>query len=754
MAYGLDILADPGLSWSAGDDVLFGGPYSDVLSRFATLESGGGQYRSNPMSSARGLLHFMPDTWKGVMRNYPDLGFTPEDIDNDDKQKRAAEVMMEREIVPALRRTLGRDPTGAELYTAWVLGTPDAQKLFGADPNALASALFRPKVASSNPTIFYRDEEAMIPRTVAEVTAEYARRWSGAKPTKETPMAQQPEYDIDQGLANMSQMAERVGQMQPNMPAPQGGGNQPFGLNPYLYLAAQLMPQRKGGGWADAAMAAGAAMMQSNRPDLLGGVGAGLQAANQSMARDEEQRYRDQVGTLDLGMKLAQMGQRDDKPVVLGEGGTLVDPRTGRQIAGNPKVHEPKYEQVMEGDEIVTYEKVWNGAMMKRREVARAPRAVSDRTLVQIYDPASPTGTRLVPREQASGQAAPLPPGWSVEVDKDGKVKVVQGSMGGRPTQTDPVTGLSPDVLREVDKNLESSQRQAMQVHRFAQQYKPIFQTIPERGRMWGAALQERLGMDPGPDAKASLAEFTRYKSEAAQFFADRIKEMSGAAVTDGEAKRQTAYLPNVGSGLFDGDSPTEFEAKVGRMQNFFDAATARLHYIRKAGLGISSMKDIETKMPLEQVPKMIRTAIEQAKSELAADYANASPETLEAYAIRSVARDFGLMDNSPLLAAAAPKQAPPPPGRPAPDTRDLPPSDADIRRQQQQQPPAQPQSGGGGLPMPKRFDLGGPKAAAPSANKSIDQMSARELADLVRSNPTDPTVLKQIDDRIKALGY
>jgi len=608
------------------------------------------------MSSARGLLHFMPDTWKGVLRNYPDLGFTPEDIDDDAKQKRAAEVLMEREIVPALRRTLGREPTGAELYTAWALGTPDAQKLFGADPNTPAASLFRPKVASSNPTIFYRDEEATTPRTVAEVAAEYARRWSGAKPTKE-PTMQQPEYDVDEGLANVARMGQRVAQMQPAAGiSALGARPQPQGLSalsPYLQIASQLMPERQGRPWADALINAGAAMMQSNRPDFLGGLGAGLQAGNQTLTQGQNLARQDTLDRFKLGMQLAQFDQKDGGEYAMSDG-VLYNKKTGQtQQVGAGKA--PQTRVVERGDKKITQE--WNGAIWK--DIAEAPRTPDDRTLTPVYDPNSPTGVRLVPREQAAGQPGPLPPGWSVEVGKDGQVKIVQGSMGGRPTQTDPVTGLSNEVLKEIDKNMESAQRQAMQVHRFTQQYKPIFQTIPERGRMWGAALQERLGMDPGADAKASLAEFTRYKSEAAQFFADRIKEMSGAAVTDGEAKRQTAYLPNVGSGLFDGDSPTEFEAKVGRMLNFFDAATARLHYIRKAGLGISSMKDIETKMPLDQVPKMIRTAIEQAKSGLAADYPNASAETLEAYAIRRVARDFGLMDNSPLFGASAPPPAP-----------------------------------------------------------------------------------------------
>lgn len=361
----LGLSALPDFTWGSGDDELMGGAYSDVLGRFATLESGGGRFRSNPMSSARGLLHFMPDTWKGVLRNYPDLGFTPEDIDDDDKQKRAASVLMEREIVPALRRTLGREPTGAELYTAWALGTPDAQKLFGADPNTPAASLFRPKVASSNPSIFYRDKEATMPRTVAEVAAEYARRWSGAKPTKE-PTMQQPEYDVDEGLANVARMGQRVAQMQPAgvsaLPDRQPGQGL-SALSPYLQIASQLMPQREGRPWADALINAGAAMMQSRSPDFLGGLGAGLQAGNQTLTQGQNLARQDTLDRFKLGMQLAQYDQKDTKPIALAEGGMLVTP-DGRTVASNPKARDPKaplVKEFKEGDRIVT--KQWNGAM-------------------------------------------------------------------------------------------------------------------------------------------------------------------------------------------------------------------------------------------------------------------------------------------------------------------------------------------------------------------------------------------------------
>ena len=683
----------PDMMWGEGDDELMGGP--DPLS--IRLNNPGAIRQSSIQWAG-----MAPDQ-SGPFVNFatPEAGILAMSKNLDSYARKHGLTTIEG-IVNRWAPPSENNTNGYVKRVADAMGVDPTQPLNLADPAVKSALMEAMATVEAGKKHYTRDQIASV------ITGQ-----PGGAP----PMPQPTPYDEDQGLANIAAMGQRVAAMRP--PAgpgavagvsalpdrPQAQGLS--GLNPYLQIASQLMPERQGRPWADALINAGAAMMQSNRPDFLGGLGAGLQAGNQALMQGQNLARQDTLDRFKLGMQLAQFDQKDGGEYAMSDG-VLYNKKTGQtQQVGSGKA--PQTREVKRGDKIITQE--WNGAMW--RDVGEAPRSTDDRTLTPVYDPNSPTGVRLVPRDQAAGQPGPLPPGWSVEVGKDGQVRIVQGAMGGRPTQTDPVTGLSNEVLKELDKNLVSAQGQAMQVNRFAQQFKPIYQTIPERGRMWGTALQERLGMDPGPDAKASLAEFTRFKAEASQFFADRLKEMSGGAVTDGEAARQMAYLPTPGTGLFDGDSPSEFSAKTERLQGFFDAAAARLAYIRKAGIGISSMKELESKVPLEQVPKLIRSAIDAAKSDLAKDYPNASPETLESYAVRRVARDFGLMDNSPLLAAPAVKPPPPSGSGAAPGPRELPPSDAEIRRQQQQQAPVQPQSGGGILPQPKRFDLGGPKVGA-----------------------------------------
>ena len=637
---------------NAGENELMGGAYSDVLGRFATLESGGGRFRSNPMSSARGLLHFMPDTWKGVLRNYPDLGFTPEDIDDDAKQKRAAEVLMEREIVPALRRTLGREPTGAELYTAWALGTPDAQKLFGADPNTPAASLFRPKVASSNPSIFYRDKEATMPRTVAEVAAEYARRWSGAKPTKE-PTMQQPEYDVDEGLANVARMGQRVAQMQPAgvsaLPDRQPGQGL-SALSPYLQIASQLMPQREGRPWADALINAGAAMMQSRSPDFLGGLGAGLQAGNQTLTQGQNLARQDTLDRFKLGMQLAQYDQKDTKPIALAEGGMLVTP-DGRTVASNPKARDPKaplVKEFKEGDRIVT--KQWNGAMW-------------------------------VPVSEAPAHAPPAGftrgPGGGLVVDHAYLDAQRQIREAGRPTTNIDLKGETKEK-EAVGKALGEMYAEKVSLGAKGQQ---MYDTVSR-------AEQLLNGLNTGALAPAAITaqKYLTALGIPLEVFGN-AGQLGQAEAAGAVANQMALQLRNTGEG---GGMPGALSDKD---REFLVSMTP--------GLG---QTETGRKMIIDSFKRLAQRQIEESRL---AEQWYEEKGTMKGF--NSFMRDHA--QKNPLFAGMQIPTAPQSggPAAPPPGPRELPPSDADVRKAQ----PGAPQSGGI-LPKPKRFDLGtAPKVGA-----------------------------------------
>jgi hypothetical protein len=262
--------------------------------------------------------------------------------------------------------------------------------------------------------------------------------------------------------------------------------------------------------------------------------------------------------------------------------------------------------------------------------IARGPEK-KDEQLVKVL---GADGTvKYVPRAEAVGKAAPEEA--SIVFGPDGKPIYARG---GAQSVKGLASGLTNSSQGEVEKQLVDMTAQNVQVNRIAAQFRPEFQQIGTRaGLAWSAFKDKSNLMRLGSDERQALADFTKYRAEAGQYFADRLKAMSGGAVTPQEGERQEVYLPKPGTGVFDGDSPTEFQAKTKRMQEFMTNATARLHYVSKKGLGI---RDV----PLDEMPKIIR----ERGNELAKAF---TAQKLEGDALKSavrqqLAREFGLVSD------------------------------------------------------------------------------------------------------------
>lgn len=631
-----------GLSGLA-DDQLMGGPaFDDLVSAVEWAESRGRDHAVSP-KGAYGPMQLMP----GAVIDYLMANGLPSDPQTVESYRR--DPAKNREIGrwylrrqyddfgedvprtlsaynagPARVKRLGDDfaiermPAETQKYVAAVqgrLGNGPAQY----DPTGGGTALYDPP--GTDP-------------------AENAR----IRAFRETPAFQQ----ADRAGRDISTLGDRpmtypeagIGAMA-QAPQPKAGIS---ALNPLLELAAEVSPMPdRGPAWANALIRAGGAMMASQRPDFLGGMGVGLLAGQEEYGRSMDRERADRIGQLGLGLKLHDALRKDDTPIKLGEGDVLLD-RSGNPIASNPKQKEQKTRVRYDGDVEIQEEQVWNGAMNTWREIGRRPRQADDRTLVAIFDPQSPSGVRMVERKDAVGQPGALQQGLQVEVDpKTGQIRLMQGPGAGRPTQTDPATGFTNQTLKDIEEKLLSSTQQAMQLGRVGTRFDPLYQTVGTRLKMAGAEWGEKLGATLDPKTREELGNFTTYRSEAAQFYADRIKEMSGAAVTEGEAKRQNAYLPNAGTGIFDGDSPTQFKSKLDRMQDFMANATARLVYARRAGIDIKSVEDLEKKLPLDQIPTLIRKRGDELAAQIKQQNPTAGDDEIRSAVRQRLGVEFGL---------------------------------------------------------------------------------------------------------------
>src|SRR5262249_25804278 len=116
--------------------------------------------------------------------------------------------------------------------------------------------------------------------------------------------------------------------------------------------------------------------------------------------------------------------------------------------------------------------------------------------------------------------------------------------------------------------------------------FDPKFLSIPNRlGYAW-SNLQDKI--NPGsldPQSRQDLANFVAFRRDGVANLSQYLNELSGAAITPQEFTRLSEALPNPGTGVFDGDGPTEFKAKYDASVEQAQHALMRANYASAHGL-------------------------------------------------------------------------------------------------------------------------------------------------------------------------
>jgi hypothetical protein len=246
-------------------------------------------------------------------------------------------------------------------------------------------------------------------------------------------------------------------------------------------------------------------------------------------------------------------------------------------------------------------------ALGVKGQMEMALRDLGKSDLVEIYDDKSPTGTRFVKASEAVGKPGKMPSGLNIEFDEQGRPKSISQGRGGSG-------GMGKAAQNTVEKEILEHGDQMSAMKTIQNLYRPEFQQI---GTKWNAtltAIQNKAGVDVDPRDRKQLEEFSKYRAEAAQAFSMTLKRLSGVAVNPTEFKRTEAWMPNPGTGIFDGDSPIELEAKRQRMEDFTRRALIKYNYIRKNGL---SKDDID----VDDMPAIVQKRGDELATRLAQRY-------------------------------------------------------------------------------------------------------------------------------------
>ncbi|MET0063213.1 MAG: hypothetical protein ABW176_13055 [Candidatus Thiodiazotropha endolucinida] len=214
--------------------------------------------------------------------------------------------------------------------------------------------------------------------------------------------------------------------------------------------------------------------------------------------------------------------------------------------------------------------------------------------------------------------------GMQLNVGPDGQVSFAQG----RPI------ALTDSNRNKVQEKQFNTMEHLARLGAIQEAYRPEFQQFGTRAGAAWTSLKEKAGVNPSPEEQQQLNDISVYRRHAVDNLNTVIKQASGATVTTQEEKRLKDGMPNPGLGIFDGDSPTEFQAKLDATVGELQKAAMRYHYAQIHGLDISSI-------PLSSIESMMDKRGSQLETQFMKQ--GMTQQQAERAALEQVRKEFGL---------------------------------------------------------------------------------------------------------------
>jgi len=209
---------------------------------------------------------------------------------------------------------------------------------------------------------------------------------------------------------------------------------------------------------------------------------------------------------------------------------------------------------------------------------------------------------------------------------------------GGTQVTVSPTISLGKPAQGKVDEGLLDTSRGVMALTQIEGMFKPEYQqAVPRLGAAW-SSIKEKAGVGLSPQDGKFLQDFSAYKRNAINTMNEYIKSITGAAMSEMEAQRILRGMPNPGQGIIDGDSPTEFKAKLDDAMKQTKMALARYTYIKKNG-GMS----IDT-LPLDKMPQIMNQRGQALEAQIKQANPNLNQQQVEGRVRQFLAQEFGLV--------------------------------------------------------------------------------------------------------------
>lgn len=208
-----------------------------------------------------------------------------------------------------------------------------------------------------------------------------------------------------------------------------------------------------------------------------------------------------------------------------------------------------------------------------------------------------------------------------------------------------PQSQLGKDTRNDVEKKQFNSQEALARLRSIDAQVRPEFLTIENRlGYAWTDLLSKfRTGQaNVTPEQVSELSNFAAFRADSLNNLNNYIKEITGAAMTDSEAKRIIAAMPNPGEGIFDGDSPPVFMAKLKAVKTNMQLGIARYSYLRTQGFN-GSVEEASKQISIERMSGIIQNRTSELLREMQSKNKGVGVDQLRPLIQQRLRAEFGI---------------------------------------------------------------------------------------------------------------
>lgn len=154
--------------------------------------------------------------------------------------------------------------------------------------------------------------------------------------------------------------------------------------------------------------------------------------------------------------------------------------------------------------------------------------------------------------------------------------------------------GVTSGTAKKIETDLLDLQTARDDLQDIKEIYDPKMQTFGTRSEAFILSLLEKGGVGLTPEQAKLVGDVAEYKQSAWDAANRYIKYLTGAQMSEAEAKRIMKSFPDPRLGLTEGDSPTQFKRKLDAVMKDVEDTIARNQYVLRKGFTVEEDRSAE----------------------------------------------------------------------------------------------------------------------------------------------------------------